>query len=54
MFEKMASRAKEEKERAYFLEKVNHVDSVFRKRMTDFVITENEVNRLYIRKLVNL
>lgn len=54
MFEKMASRAKEEKERAYFLEKVNHVDSVFRKRMTDLVMTENEVNGLYIKKLMDL
>lgn len=54
MFEKMASRAREEKERAYFLEKANHVDSVFRKRMTDLVMTENEVNGLYIKKLMDL
>lgn len=54
MYEKFAKRTKDEKERAYFLEKASRVDSLSRKRMTDFLITENEVNSLYIRQLADL
>ncbi len=54
MFEKMANRAKDGKERALFLEKASRTDSVVRKRTTDFLTNENQVNSLYIRKLVDL